>query len=148
MYFQTVKQELSPLVCKGSPFERGLCQGEANSKRLTLCFNAFYYSEIFEYLRPKNWPRAWGIRQLRRQAQRRLGKTLKSQAPEHWQFLQGLAQGAGCAFSDVLVMCSVEAWLSQTQLSLGAGSALLKSFAKKPLDCGFACVKSSYKRCK
>ncbi len=124
MYFQTVKQELGPLLCKGSAYERGHCQGEANARQLSLCFNAFYYSEIFDFLRPKNWPRAWGIRQLRRQAQSRLGKALKRQAPEHWQFLQGLAQGANCALSDLLVLASAESWLSQTQLSLGSGSAL------------------------
>lgn len=125
MYFQTVKQELSPLVCEGLAYARGQRQGEANRKQLTLCFNAFYHSELFDFLRPKHWPQAWGIRQLRRNAQARLGKVLKRQAPEHLQFLQGLAQGAHCALSDLLVMASVEAWLSQTQLSLGAGSALL-----------------------
>lgn len=125
MYFQTVKQELSPLVCEGLAYARGQRQGEANRKQLMLCFNAFYYSELFDFLRPKHAPRAWGVRQLRRKAQSGLGKVLKRKAPEHLQFLEGLAQAANCALSDLLVMASIEGWLSHTQLSLGAGSALL-----------------------
>lgn len=118
MEFSTLKQNLTPLLCSGDAYTRGLTQGSALEKQIGLCLNAFYQSSLFAQLRHRSLPLSISDRLIRMRAKRHIWKDLQ-QLPEQLQFMQGMAKGAKQDLQHLLLFCAIEGLLTSRPYQIG-----------------------------
>jgi predicted choloylglycine hydrolase len=124
MGFSALKRSFTPLLCTGDAHARGLTQGSALEKQISLCLNAFYQSSLFSQLRSRSLPIFINDRLIRMRARQHIWKDLQK-SPEHLHFMQGMAKGAKQDLHHLLLFCAVEGLLASRPYQMGACSMVL-----------------------
>lgn len=124
MSSQALQQMLSPLVCSGDPYARGLTQGTELKRQIALCFNAFFQSDVFQLLRPRWLPQSLATRLAALQARRRFTPSLQRHYPDYLAQMRGIAAGSEQPYDQFHFACAAEILLAEVNFHLGACSAL------------------------
>lgn len=124
MNSQVLQLGCQPLICNGTPFERGFMQGDQCARPLQLFFNAFFQSDLFKLYRSPWLPTPLAIRWYARKTKYWLHATLYQTHRDYLALLEGIAAGAKIPVSYLYLLSGLEEILAPQGFQCGGGTAL------------------------